>query len=132
MTMSDILVVPPEFKQPVLVSSHQDLQRRLEESGAVNRKTALMRQGLVERLFEAFFKLLTSLVEAARPLDNVTLEDKQKFQNELERLFLWGEGFGAGDESLDDSLDKSTELKINILSLLSQLGKIVTQSMLWF
>lgn len=92
--------VPPEPKRSVVVSSHQDLERWLEESSAVNQKTSLERQGLVGRLFEASFKLLASLLEAARQLDNVTQADKRQGQNELERLFLWGDGFGAGEAPL--------------------------------
>jgi hypothetical protein len=121
--------VPHEPKRSILVSSHQDLELWLEESSAVDQKISLERQGLVKKLFEASFKLLASLLEAARQSDNVTSRDERQCQNELERLFLWGDGFGAADGSLDDSLEKSTDLKMNVILLLSELGRIVTESM---
>ena len=95
----------------------------------MDQKISLERQRLVKKLFEASFKLLTSLLEAARQSDNVTSRDERQCQNELERLFLWGDGFGAANGSLDDSLDKSTDLKMNIILLLSKLGRTVTESM---
>lgn len=121
--------VPHVPKRSVLVSSHQDLELWLEESSAVDQKISLERQRLVKELFEASFKLLASLLKAARQSDNVTSRDERQCQNELERLFLWGDGFGAADGSLDDSLDKSTDLKMNVILLLSELGRIVTESM---
>lgn len=111
-------------------ASHHDLQQWLERSSDSNQRASLGRSGLAGNLFEATFRLLTFLLEAVRPSDKVTLKDKQKCRNEIERLFLWGDGFGAGDGSLDDTLDKSTELKISVLSLLSELGILATRSML--
>jgi hypothetical protein len=110
--------------------SHHDLQQWLERSSDGNQKTSLGRHGLAGRLFEVTFRLLTSLDEVTRTLDNVTPRDKQQYRNEMERLFLWGDGFGAGDGGLDNTLDKSTELKISVLSLLSELGKLAIQSRL--
>lgn len=78
---------------------------------------------------EATFQLLTSIQAAAQPSIHITPKNKQQCKNEIERLFLWGDGFGACDGSLDDILDKSAELKINVLSLLSELAKLATQSM---
>jgi hypothetical protein len=121
-------VVPHKPIRSVLVSSHQDLELWLEESSAVHQKISLEREGLVKKLFEASFNLLASLLEAARQSDNVTLTDERQCRNELERLFLWGDGFGVADGSLDENLDKSMDLKMSVISLLSELGRIVTES----
>ncbi|RDW57643.1 hypothetical protein BP6252_13725 [Coleophoma cylindrospora] len=118
----------PARKRSVLVTSEPELERWLEESGAVSQNTSIVRQGLVGRLFEASYELLTSLLHSAKKQHSIAAGDMRQCQNELERLFLWGDGFGASDGSLDDILHKSTELKINVLSLLSEIAKIVSQN----
>jgi hypothetical protein len=118
----------PKKNEPAVSKKH-DLQLWLEQSSDGSQPISLWRHGLAGNLFEATCRLLSSLQEAAEVSDKVTLEAKQQCQNEIERLFLWGDGFGAGDGSLDDVLDKSTELKTSVLSLLSELGEVTTRSM---
>ncbi|UZP32328.1 hypothetical protein NXS19_000144 [Fusarium pseudograminearum] len=42
--------------------------------------------------------------------------------HEVERLFLWGDGFSASDGQLDEILSKSSELRESVLSSLYELG----------
>jgi hypothetical protein len=118
--------VPPEPKRSVLVSSHQDLELWLEESSNVDQKISLERQGLVRRLFVASFNSLRAVLDTGRDFGSLTSVHEKQCRNELERLFLWGDGFGAADGSLDNTLDKSTDLKMNVVSLLSELGRIIS------
>lgn len=46
-----------------------------------------------------------------------------KLKEELEKLYLWGEHFEAGE--LDRALDQSEDLKENVLELLSGIGKLI-------
>src|ERR1700742_3782774 len=110
----------PQLGIDVSGTGAYDLQQWLQRSGSGGvHRTSFGRHGLAGNLFEITFRLLRSLLEFDGPS-----AEKQKYQNEIERLFLWGDGFGAGAGSLDEILDKSTELKISVLSLLSELGKV--------
>jgi hypothetical protein len=49
----------------------------------------------------------------------------RRLYGELERLFLWGDGFSASQGHLDEILAKSAELHQAVLSCLYEVGKIV-------
>jgi hypothetical protein len=120
--------LPPQFHFTT-PSTRGDLERWLETNNATPQKASSNRLGLAGSLFEALSQLLSSLGEEAQRASAISTKDACSYRNELERLFLWGDGFGAGDGELDNILDRSTELRVNVLSLLSELGKVATQSM---
>ena len=70
--------------------------------------------------------MLSSLARTIQILDTVARAEKHGFCGELERLFLWGEGFRVGDGELD-ILELSAELRDNVLSFLPGIGKVVAQ-----
>lgn len=107
-----------------------DLERWLEANNAAPQRSSTNRLGLAGSLFEASFQLLSSLVEEGQRAGSISSQIAHSCQNELERLFLWGDGFGAGEGELDNILENSTELRVNVLSLLSEIGKVATQSTL--
>ncbi|KAM0348151.1 hypothetical protein HYE67_008037 [Fusarium culmorum] len=80
--------------------------------------------GLAGTLFEAILALFTPL---ARYLANGKDENhsaifSRGLLQEVERLFLWGDGFSASSGQLDEILSKSSELRQSVLSSIYELG----------
>ena len=78
--------------------------------------------GLVGSLFQC---ILTSL----KSLDASAPGEAGSWWDQVERFFLWGDGFAVEDGELDSILDKSYDLKVNVLHLLGNIGRIVTQGL---
>lgn len=53
-------------------------------------------------------------------------EDAKSLKDELIKLRLWGDGYDA--QRLERLLDHSTELKSNTISLLVEIGSVLTDS----
>lgn len=84
--------------------------------------------GLVGQLFTTISAVLSALPEQLFAKESGSVI--QSYQNEGERLFLWGQGLSAESGSLDERLDTSTELRSRVLSLLFSLGHAVYQASL--
>ncbi|CAF3554265.1 hypothetical protein QX201_000166 [Fusarium graminearum] len=79
---------------------------------------------LAGTLFEAILALfihLTHYVAIEKDGKHIALGSRELVQ-EVERLFLWGDGFSASSGQLDEILSKSSELRQSVLSSLYELG----------
>ena len=104
-------------------------QRSQRLSGSKNQEASTNTLGFAGRLFKACFELFSSLARA-QAMDKVAEAEKHGICGELERFFLWGEGFNAEGGGLDHILESSAELRINVLSFLFEFGKVVAQGMI--
>lgn len=80
--------------------------------------------GLAGTLFEAILALFTPLARHLADGEDgtdCTIDSKELFQ-EVERFFLWGDGFSASSGQLDEILSKSSELRQSVFSSLYELG----------
>lgn len=103
------------------VLSLQNVEKWLPEAGFS--KSA----GFVARLFSAIHRAMGSLVAVPQ---SPKKESQQKARNELERFFLWGQGFSVMDGDLDEVLAHSRELREQVLTLLLRLGTAVLRSLM--
>lgn len=81
--------------------------------------------GLAGSLFETILNLCTSISQQL-----ARTRCSRRLHSELERYFLWGDGFSASQGYLDEILAKSTELRQAVLSSLYELGKVVKDDLL--
>jgi len=87
-------------------------------------------EGIASNLFDTILTLFSSLTKLAAETceENTSVRKSQVLtsQNEVERLFLWGDGVSAYEGRLDVILSRSSELREDILSILSELGDTIT------
>ena len=82
--------------------------------------------GFVAKLFPCIHEALASLTRSQFTIDR---DIGKKFQNEVERFFLWGQGLDAIEGGLDEVLSRSKELRVRVLALLLRLGTAVLQGL---
>lgn len=107
--------------------TRNDLQQWLQKTSyASSQKPENIRVGLAGDLFETSLQLITSLLELAKEKDLIPSQIIRSCRNEIERYHLWGDGFGVAEGDLDILLDKSSDLKVNVISLLHKVGSVVS------
>lgn len=101
----------------------------MTEYDSLPSQTSLLDQheplGLAGDLFETIFNVCAAV--------SSTLEETEyskRLREELERFFLWGDGFSAFPGGLDTILTKSAELHLAVLSSLYELGTVVNDDLL--
>ena len=81
-------------------------------------------QGVADKLFESSYSLLSALIKMAF---NSSARDLAKAcQNQLQRFFLWGDGFGARAGELHLTISRSERHSTYILSVLFEIARIVS------
>ena len=101
----------------------EDLERWLGETNRALKKPRISNLGVAGCLYESTLGLLISLAREVRGRRDIPLSLLRSYLNEIERFFLWGDEFSAEEEgALDSILDRSSELRINVLSLLYDTG----------
>lgn len=99
-----------------LLTQH-DLERWL---GATNNPSHQL--GLSGSLFEASLRLLRSIAQEISYRDELSPHLLHGYTNEIERFFLWGDGFSAGEGGLDSIVERSKEIRTNVIMLLYETG----------
>lgn len=87
-----------------------------------NQKVQYERLGLAGGLYHASYQALSLLVTY---LSRSDVSSDLRYQQE--RLFLWGQGVRATEGQLDLSLGHAPELFICALSLLFELGRVISE-----
>lgn len=86
--------------------------------------------GLFGDLFEAIFRVFSSFCKQLPMINSsATKQQQARCQNELERLFLWGDGFSILDGYLDEILSQSPALHSSVLLMLLNLGNAVCKDL---
>ena len=102
----------------------QDLERWLGETNSALKKPRSGQLGVAGSLHESALRLLVYLARDIRGRHDIPSSLLHSYLNEIERFFLWGDGFSAEEEgSLDSILDRSSEIRMNVLSLLYDTGE---------
>ncbi|KAH6842692.1 hypothetical protein B0I37DRAFT_448126 [Chaetomium sp. MPI-CAGE-AT-0009] len=100
---------------------HLDVQSWLPEPSDVS--SLGLAGSLCEAILNLFIPLTRHIIREARVLDPES--SLSSFSREVERFFLWCQGFSAGNGHLDDILSKSQELRFCILTALYGLGSSI-------
>ena len=83
--------------------------------------------GLIGHLYQGLFQFFSSLWIEVRDL--LPKLSAKRYQDELERLFLWGDGLAVEQGDLDTALEGCSDLKKCVMSLLCRIGRDVAQGM---
>ncbi len=82
---------------------------------------------LAELLYEGCVDLFKELYElSSRSPSPLSEKERRHLNEDLGRLFLWGDGFG--DKMLDQILGQSLDLRNTVLGFISGIGKVLTGS----
>ncbi len=81
--------------------------------------------GLVESLYQGVLQVLNAVRQQTATSTMLQVKQKKTLIESLGRLYLWGETFQLG--TLDKALDNAEELKLTIIELLLDLGKLLTR-----
>ena len=102
----------------------QDLERWLGDTKNTSQKLHNRHLGVAGSLHQTSLRLLISLGRKVRERKDVPSSLLHGYLNEIERFFLWGDGISAAEEErgLDSVLDRSSEIRTNVLSLLYEIG----------
>ncbi|RYP54085.1 hypothetical protein DL768_001087 [Monosporascus sp. mg162] len=82
--------------------------------------------GFISKLFTAIYRSMASFAKI-RSVTNQGGFDQCR--NDFERFFLWGNGLSITDGDLDETLERSREVRFRVLSLLLGLGTAVLEGL---
>lgn len=75
-----------------------------------------------------FFKILVKAVKTPQaPKTFSSAEVTSRYSRQLQRFFLWGDGCSASEGSLDEALSKTMDLRMNVLSLMLSLSRVLSK-----
>jgi len=67
--------------------------------------------GIAGKLFKSCLTLYSESLKGVRASNNLTKQERHQLRNQLQRFFLWGDGFQAGKGHLDAILARSNIVK---------------------
>ncbi|KAI9784903.1 MAG: hypothetical protein M1816_000598, partial [Peltula sp. TS41687] len=87
------------------------------------------RLGIAGRLHEACIEVFTPLIKHAKQSSTLSKEAQKKIKRNFGLFCLWGDGHRLADGELDSTLQKSSNLRRNVLSLLISIAELLSENL---
>lgn len=102
--------------------TQKDLGRSHGAASSLLQRPYNTQAGVAGSLYNHTLRLLSNVARELRVKDNPPVAFLHGYVNEVERFFLWGDGFTIQEGGLDMILERSGEIRNNVMTLLYEVG----------